>query len=212
MAIYQLEKIARDVRVAMEQNAVSRELSGIGDVDTLTLEEVIGSKIAEGVRRVHLTAPVHLLESGHHFGDRLFWDGEGSGHVLLPDDFLRLVVFQMSDWIRPVYTCITPEEPTYVIQHSRFRGVRGCPEKPVCAIVMRPEGLSLEFYSCKDEEAWVRRGIYIPIPCVDADDGIDICKRCYMAAVYAIAADVLATYGETERCQIMNELSAAALK
>lgn len=40
MAVYQVVDIIKDVRIALDQNALSDELAGIGDVDTLSLDEI----------------------------------------------------------------------------------------------------------------------------------------------------------------------------
>ena len=69
----------------------------IGDVDTLALNDIIKSKIIEAVKRVHSSAPPYLLDGGHNFGDEVYWQKCESGWVLLPEDFMRFVVFQMSD-------------------------------------------------------------------------------------------------------------------
>ena len=42
----------------------SEALSGLGDVDTLSLEDIIRSKIADAARVVERAAPAHLLDSG----------------------------------------------------------------------------------------------------------------------------------------------------
>lgn len=210
--IYQIEKIKRDVRVALDQNMVSETLFAEGDVDTLSVDEIIESKIIEGVERIHKSAPVYLLESGHHFGESLFWGDRESGWVLLPDDFMRLVVFRMSDWERSVYSAESADSPAYIRRHSRYKGIRGTAQRPVCVLGVRPEGKVLEFYSCRSEEAEVSEGVYLPYPRIDAGGGVDISERCYGAVVYMIAALAVATYGDTAKTQLFMELSKSALE
>ena len=203
--LYNVNDIMRDVRVAMDQNDIDAQLIAENDTDTLELDEIIKSKIAEGVRRVHQSAPARLLEEGHSFGDELYWDERESGHVLLPDDFMRLIAFRMSDWERTVYSAITPEDPRYARQSSRLKGIRGNPQKPVAAIVNRAEGKALEFYSCRSEEAQVAKATYLPYPVIDDDGGIDISERCYEAVIYTIAGLVAATFGDAQKAVAMNE-------
>lgn len=100
MTVYHLDEIAGDVRIALDQNTTSDVLKEIGDVDTLALNDIIKSKIIEAVKRVHSSAPPYLLDGGHNFGDEVYWQKCESGWVLLPEDFMRFVVFQMSDWER----------------------------------------------------------------------------------------------------------------
>lgn len=210
--IFKIPDILREVRVSLDENGVSDELLMTGDVETLSLDDIIRQKVPEAVRLVHTAAPTYLLESGHNFGEAVYWGDLESGWVLLPDDFMRLLMFRMSDWERAVYTAISTEDEEYERQRSRFKGIRGTSQKPVCAIALRPEGKVLEFYSCKSEEAEVAQATYLPYPKVDEFDGIDISERCYRAVVYMAAALTLQTYGEAEKASAMTELSKSFLQ
>lgn len=210
--IFQIDRIMEDVRVCLDQNMDSGALIESGDIDTLSLDEIIRSKIVEAVQRVHTAAPYYLLEQGHNFGEELYWGDMESGWVLLPLDFMRLVVFKMDDWERAVYTAISTDDVEYDRQRSRFKGIRGTAQRPVCAIAVHPEGRVLEFYSCKSEDAHVSRAVYIPYPKIDRDGGIDISERCYKAVVYTAAGLTLLNIGETERGNAVSELALTFLK
>ena len=167
---YQVEDIVRQVRVVLDQNMASDTLVALGDVDTLSLEEIILKELPTAIRSVVLAAPIHMLGAGIPFGESIQWDtqqGIGSGYILLPDNFLRLVSFQMSDWSRAVSDAITPAHHQYALQSSRYPGVRGNPQKPVVAIVNRPIGMVLEFYSCKGgSDVYIKIANYIPLPSI----------------------------------------------
>ena len=210
--IFQIDKIMQDVRICLDQNMESDALIESGDIDTLALDEIIKSKILEAVQRVHMDAPNYLLEGGHNFGDAVYWRELESGWVLLPPDFMRLVVFEMDDWEQAVYQAISTDDPEYEKQRSRFKGIRGTAQRPVCAIAIRPEGRVLEFYSCKSEDAQVSRAMYIPYPKIDEDNGVDICERCYNAVVYTAAGLTLLTCGEVEKGNAVSELAQTFLK
>ena len=205
--IFQIDKIMQDVRICLDQNMESNALIESGDIDTLALDEIIKSKILEAIQRVHRDAPNYLLEGGHNFGDAVYWRELESGWVLLPKDFLRLVVFEMDDWDQAVYQAISTDDPEYEKQHSRFKGIRGTAQRPVCAIGIRPEGRVLEFYSCKSTDAKVSRAIYIPYPKIDEDGGVDISERCYNAVIYTAAGLTLLTCGEVEKGNAVSELA-----
>lgn len=205
--IFQVDKIVQDVRICLDQNMASDALIESGDIDTLALDEIIRSKILEAVQRVHRDAPNYLLEGGHNFGDAVYWRELESGLVLLPNDFLRLVVFEMDDWEQAVYQAIGTDDPEYEKQHSPFKGIRGTSQRPVCAIGIRPEGRVLEFYSCKSTDAKVSRAIYMPYPKIDEDGGVDISERCYNAVIYTAAGLTLLTCGETEKGNSVSELA-----
>lgn len=210
--VYNIHEVMRDVRVCLDQNMESDQLLLTGDVDTLSLDEIVRSKILEAVVRVHTKAPTYLLESGHNFGDAVYWGDMESGWVLLPEDFMRLIVFEMSDWERPVYLAVSAENPEYARQRQRVKALRGTVQKPVCVIGKRQEGRVLEFYSCKSEKAYVRRAQYLPYPKIDRDEGIDICERCYRAVVNAAASLTLLTLGESEKSASLMEVSNAELE
>lgn len=210
--IYQIDKIMQDVRICIDQNMTSDALVESGDIDTLSLNEIIKSKILEAIQRVHLDAPNYLLEGGHNFGDAVYWRELESGWVLLPQDFMRLVVFEMDDWEQAVYQAISTDDPEYEKQRSRFKGIRGTAQRPVCAIGIRPEGRVLEFYSCKSEAAQVSRALYIPYPKIDENGGVDVCERCYNAVIYIAASLTLMTCGEAEKANAISELAQTFLK
>lgn len=212
-------RITEDVRVCLDQNRTSDALFADGDEESLKLDEVIRSKILEAVDLVHIEAPYHLLEQGHSFDDgnaSVYWGDQESGWVLLPDDFLRLVVFEMDDWERPVYSAITPDSPEYAKCRSRVKAIRGTAQRPVCALGVRPEGKVLEFYSCKSEDAQVTRAVYIPHASIENEgtdyEGVDISERCYNAVVYTIAGLTLTTEGETEQANKLLEMAKTHLQ
>lgn len=205
--VYKILQIARDVRIAIDENKTSEQLIADEDIDTLSLNDIVRSKIVEAVRRVVTEAPTHLLDGGLPFGDAVFWRSKGSGWTLLPEDFMRLLIFKMSDWERPVYEPITAADSQYQLQFSRYKGLRGNPQKPVVAIVSRAEGRALELFSCKDKSATVEQALYLPLPREDCDGGIEIPERCYTSVVYQAASLVLATIGQNELSSVMSELS-----
>lgn len=125
---------------------------------------------------------------------------------------MRLIIFRMNDWRHAVYTAITPDNPEYIKQSSRFKGCRGNCQNPVCAIVVYPEGKALEFYSCKDNKARISEALYLPYPEINRnDDTIKICERCYKAVIYQTAAMAFATLGDSDSCIIFDKLSKSIL-
>jgi len=186
---YNVSDLKKEVRVALDKNMSSATLTSLGDVDTLSIDEIIESKIADAARLVENSAPVYLLDGGYPFATSIGWDSEpgyGSGHIVLPQDWMRLVSFQMSDWNQAVTVAISEDDPLYMQQRSRFPGIRGCPQKPVVALVMRPEGLVLEFYSCTAGDVYVKRARYLPVPKI-VSGKIDLCEKLKPAVVYYAA-------------------------
>ena len=206
--VYNVDDIKRDVRITLDQNNNSTTLSALGDIDTLTLEQIIESKIEEAAQIVEATAPNSLLDNGISFASQpVTWyadtPGYGSGYLVLPSDFLRLQSFKMTDWDYGVTSVVREGEPLYAQQYSRFPGIRGNIQRPVVTISNRPQGLVLEFFSCDGgSDVQIERAVYIPIPKIvtDAITGnrtIDISSRLRPATIYYIAYMVALTLNDT---------------
>ena len=208
--VVRVDKMTRDVRVAIDLNHNNAPLLMEDETDTLSFDEIIHAKLTDAARMVEMEAPLHLLEQGHQFGESVTWLDGGRGWTLLPDDFMRLVWFKMSDWAYGVSDAITPEDAKYSRQWSRWKGVCGNPERPVVAIVNRSAGNVLEFFSCHDDTAVVEHAVYIPVPRIDLDGGIDVSEKCYKAAVYRAGSLALASIGD-QRSTTMIEISKSLL-
>lgn len=209
--IVQAEDMAKAVRVAVDMNHSSTPLLADDDIDAESFDEIIYAKLVDAVRVVEQEAPLHLLEQGHQFGsDNVNWTENGKGWIILPDDFMRLVVFKMSDWKLSVSDAISQDDPLYLRQFSRWKGISGNPEKPVVAIVNRAEGTVLEFFSCNDNTATIEQAVYVPYPKIDIDGGIDVSEKCYRAAIYRAASFALASIGD-QLSTTMLELSKSLL-
>lgn len=204
--IFQVDDIKREVRIALDQNNSSTPLLDTGDVDTLTLEEIIESKIEDAARVVTRDAAHYLLDGGKAFGESVGWDtreGYGSGYILLPNDFLRLVSFQMSDWSYPVLNAITEDDAMYPLQHSRYGGIRGNPQKPIVALSQQPIGLVLQFFSCAaGEGTFVKRATYMPTPKINGGD-VTISEKLKPAVIYYTAYLVALSIGAGDLATMM---------
>lgn len=211
---YPVEQLVREAKVAIDENVSSEALTALGDLDTLTLDEILLSKVEDAARLVEEGAALYLLDAGKPFGASVEWEsqeGYGAGKVNLPSDFMRLVTFRMSDWYKPVTEAITEDHPLYIQQSSRYLGVRGNPERPVVAIVHGAAGQVLEFYSCLAGPG-VRVSVarYLPIPTIK-EGSIDLCPKLERAVVYRLASMACAIVGHSELAALLlgtsNELA-----
>lgn len=213
---YDIGDIKREVRITLDENSVSVPLVIEMDNDTLSLDELIESKVIDAVKSVTQSAPSHLLDGGVKFAESVTWEkgvvGKGMGFTALPEDFMRLVVFQMSDWRRPVSQVISDADPKYFMQKSKFPGIRGGVEKPVCAITTYPDGRMMEFYSCAGgSKVSVRMAKYIPYPAI-VDGGVEICMKLYSSVVYYTAGLVAATLKDKEQSALLFSFAKDLLK
>lgn len=208
---YKIEDIVRDVRVALDENGVSNALVAIKDNDTLLLDELINSKLADAVRNITLASPIGLLDEGVDFSDReVVWPsgvaGIGWAYLMLPRDFMRLVAFKMSDWRMQVSDVIYPNSPKYQMQKSKYSGVRGNAEKPVCAIVAKPPYKVLECYSSNGgAKVSIEIARYLSLPEIRNDNTIEICEMLYRPVVYHAAGLALAALGDNKAEVLINQ-------
>lgn len=191
--IYSVSEIVRMVRTAMRVGQASQPLLRCRDPDVVPLDELIISKIRQGVLLAYLDAPAsRLFEARRDFSAQgVYWhdpvDGAWSGHVVLPDDFLRLCAFGMSDWAGPVFDAVDCHSPRFMLTRSPYAALRGSPRRPVVAIADMPEGKVLEFHSCSSSSAWITQASYCPLPRVDDSGGIDIAGDMIYDVVGSIA-------------------------
>lgn len=204
MKTFAVADILRAVKIVIDENQTSESLLSVLDSDTLAMNEIIETQIPVAASMVELEAPRYKIGGGEAMATSIVWRkgavGIGSGKVILPDDFLRLVVFQMSDWERPVVDAISDADPLYMQQFSRFAGIRGTPQKPIAALCAMPAGLCLEFFSCKDgEDVTVAKARYIPKPIITEKKEIRLCSKLYDSIVYRVAHLVVGSYGANEK-------------
>lgn len=200
--ICQVDEIVRRVRTAMARGRSPRPLIRCRDPDAVDLDRIIMSKIGQGVERTYREAPLDKLrETMLDFSAQgVCWhdpvDSTWSGHVLLPDDFLRLAVFGMSDWVVPVFDAVDCRSPRYGLIASRYSGLRGSPSRPVVVLTDMPQGRVLEFHACGSDSCRIAAAAYCPLPRIDEYGGIDIAAGLLDDITDSIAAIVSATLGE----------------
>lgn len=209
--IYKLDDIIKDVRTAIDENSTSEQLSEIEDQDTLSVDQIIRSKIIESMRSVSMVSPLHLLEPTNG-ASPIIWDANNPyGKIKLSDKFIRLVSFKMSDWRYAISQLITTDSPLYEQQHSSYEGIRGNADRPIGVLVSEPDGKYIEFFSCKSKSATVSKLSYIEIPSI-VSNKITYHTLCYNAAILRCASMVAFTLGDKEGGQVLLSMSNEALK
>lgn len=213
---YAESTIIKDVRVAIDENTTITSLTGPDgttfDTDTLEMEEIIKSKIADGVNAVRKAAPLSMLDLSRKASGTdwpITWIDEEKciGEVAVPEDYLKLAMFKMSDWAHAVTTPVQADSAMYHQQFSEWKGVRGNPSRPNIAIVtdMATGESVIQFFSC-DSTAATAELTYVK-RCDEADNGnYDIETPIYRAAVLKTAALVAATYGNGDLMNLLNTL------
>jgi hypothetical protein len=189
-------------------NDAAGGVEGMADSDTLNIGHIILSHLLTAIRTAEKDAPLELLGTGIPFGKSVSWygqPGKSGGYILLPRDFLRLVVFQMSDWAYPLTELISPSDDLYALQGSRYPGIRGCPQKPVAALTNTSVGMTLEFWSCEEGAgASIKQASYLPEPQI-VDGKVRIPEDIKRAVVYYAAYLSAATLGDEQAATYKEE-------
>lgn len=206
---HSVDDIKKDVRITINQNMSDNVLINVADIDTLSIDDIIRSKIVEATKEVECNANPDMIDNSIQLSNiSVNWKsatGVGMGSITLPDDFMRLLIFQMSDWSRPA-SIITEDSPLYAQQSSRYPGIRGCPQRPVVAICRRGTGLVLEFYSCSaGASVFIRNALYIQEPEIKSEK-INVSEKLYKAIVYKIASLTCVSLGLTDAVQLFETL------
>lgn len=85
---------------------------------------------------------------------------EGCGYVEVPDDFIRLLEFKMTEWHRPVTVAYEAGSDMALKQYNRF--MRGGVCKPVCVLSHRHFKRVVEYFSVVSEHT-VEWFVYVPV-------------------------------------------------
>ena len=195
MTFVSLTEINARVREIIDEIGVN-DSEFIDGSDTVRLDQIIRGKVEEGVRYIHNTAPVSLLDGKAMPTEGLTITEDLWGYFALPSDFMRLVSFQMNEWKLPAYGVVYEGSREYTEQKDVY--ARGSYEDPICAVVLNNSGgKNFEFYSCQTIDAKPSISLYLPWAKIETKnniEGIEICDKLVEAAMYQIAGLVLVTY------------------
>lgn len=128
------------------------------------VRELIGKVLPAVAEEVVREAESGEIDEWEELDCDVEWLSPGTGRVTLPSDFLRLVVFRMSDWRRSVTRFIPPDSPEYALRFHPRAGRVGIRTSPAVAVVPGPCCRELEFTGSSDPGAYVERAGYLPVP------------------------------------------------
>lgn len=221
MSSYDISTLTEEARVVMDKNMTSTALSGLGDVDTLSVDDIISAAIPRAARLILLSAPLYRIdttvngitkaEDGTITSPVVSMTAQGDGYVgrmKLPDDFLRLASIRMSDWKRPG-RAISEDDEEYAEQQSEFAGIRGNASKPIAALVQGEDGLYMELYSSNTDTATLKQFTYVAEPTVTNDSKITLPSKLIDAIVYLTASLAMESLGEKEQSDELSKTAEA---
>ena len=126
---------------------------------------------------------------------------DGTGYVILPDDYLALSKFRMKGW--KASSMEAPEETIAINRKQQNEYLRGTPERPVCVLrlITHENALkkALYYYSLPRQADGtshvVEEALYINIQTLT--DDINISEQLFEPLAYITASAVLTTFEKT---------------
>lgn len=107
----------------------------------------IAKFLDDAIRYVGRVAPIRALGKGEDFSENTLV-GDNNNGIELPEGFVRLIAFQMSDWSLPVIEALYSDDPKYMQQADPI--LKGSTKRPLVFIC--DGGTTLEWYSSSSEE------------------------------------------------------------
>lgn len=139
------EDIISKVRSIMNEIGEDANTSLL-DEDTIKIDEYIKSCIPEAVNLVIHSSPSKCVNPKSSSSSDIQKNADGTGSVVLPTDFVKLIAFKMNGWKRIVTTAYPANSEQYKAQCNPL--TRAGKSKPVCIINSNKQGARvLEYYS-----------------------------------------------------------------
>lgn len=167
--------------------------SSLLDEDTIKIDEYIKSCIGDALSLIILNSGIKSINPKKDTGTKANKNDDGSGYIILPDDFVKLLAFKMNGWKRAVSVAYPLDSEEAKRQANIY--TRGGENKPICLLSYSPEGEKiLEYYSL-GSEADHTISLFVYEAAYDSESGINVSSSdpifyalCYMAAslVYSI--------------------------
>lgn len=173
----------------------------MGEKDSEALDTVIRSKILDALAFVNGNADRELLSPDMVLTEGLTVDGDMTGYVSLPDDFLRLVYARLSSWVVAVDEPVLWTDRQYMMLHDRY--ATGSWERPVVALSRKGSRKVLELYKAKSGEDTLDAAI-MTVPKI-TDDAVEISDLLGVALIYYITGLTLLTLKDAHADAMFNQ-------
>lgn len=185
-----IDELRTEVLKNLDENEENlRDRMQFGQPDA-GIPELIDSLLPDEAAEVMLLTPLSDIDEWEEWDAEAEWISPGSGSVRLPSDFLRMIVFRMSDWKRSVSRFISPDSEEFQLRFSPGlyrRNLRKAPAAAICAGSRRGE---LLFIGSSDPGACVERFGYLPRPDARGDGELWIPRSLRKRVAEAVAARI----------------------
>ncbi len=129
-----------------------------------SLTDLIVESLPDVAERTVLEADNKDIDEWLEADAEFEWVSLGRGEMELPEDFLRLTVFRMSDWRRSVTTAVSSDSSVYFLRFDARPARQDIRKSPMVAITEGTRRRKLEFIGSRDPGAYVERAGYLPRP------------------------------------------------
>jgi len=201
---YAVTDIVKDVRITLDQNQVESILAA--DDNTLELDDIIRNKITEAAMRILREAPLRMIDGTLALPEPVIIEDEEQAPIKavirLPDDYLRLAIVRMSDWMTPLRVAVLDTSDIYQTVTSEFDGIRPNQYRPLAVETEDADGPILELWGSSDADAVLEQGRYIGLPRV-RDGILNFPKLLYPALVNMTAALTAQAYKDNSAQPLM---------
>lgn len=165
-----IEDLVSGVLKKLDENEeIIRDKTEFGYPDA-SLPSLVADILPEVAEKVVKEASKNEIDEWLEFDGSLEWIAPGEGEIELPKDFLRLMVFRMSDWKHSVSSVVSAGSPTYALRFLPRAGRRGIRKSPAVAIAPGAGCPLLRFIGSTDAGAFPERCGYLPRPMRDGTD------------------------------------------
>ena len=178
------DEIISKVKAIMNEIGEEETNSSLLDEDTIKIDQYIESCIGDALAMIVLKSaiPVNPKKGTSNPVN----NNDGTGYIVLPDDFLKLIAFKMEGWKRTVSEAFPLDSEKAKQQSNEY--TRGGNNKPVCVLSYSPEGKKvLEYYSVTGSNhtvsVFVYEASYEPSSGINMESSDAVFYAlCYMAA------------------------------
>lgn len=206
------QEIIDRVRALMNEIGADEEPSSLSE-DSVRLGDYIAEAIPDAVSLVQKNVPAGSVNPKAANVETLSLqsNGDGTGRLLLPDDYVRLRSLKLTGWRRVCTQASTTDSPLYLAQQNE--NTRAGKDKPVCIEQMDANGNRvLEYYSQNLTgvpvlEHFVYEARYNP------NDGVRGKNPLFLSAIcYICASLVYMMFENKASAEAMMSLAAESMK
>lgn len=195
------DEIISKVKAIMNEIGEEETNSSLLDEDTIKIDQYIESCIGDALAMIVLKSaiPVNPKKGTSNPVN----NNDGTGYIVLPDDFLKLIAFKMEGWKRTVSEAFPLDSEKAKQQSNEY--TRGGNNKPVCVLSYSPEGKKiLEYYSVTGSNhtvsVFVYEASYEPSSGINMESSDAVFYAlCYMTA--GLVYSILKTRLQQKKCR-----------